>query len=153
MIWAHWRCLKGGGTWQCGVTGGVVHTGTVNCSQPGAICLCAAASTGTPHPRELSNTVTVSRLSYCKVTHLHHCDSAEFGPSVFLYFTYLCDGNRCGFFSLSEGGKTGGGQGGRWVEKENLYARMIETLMQASGCVCNVYLFDANSGVQSIPLI
>ncbi len=44
-----------------------------------------------PYPREQSNIVTVSRLSYCKVTHLHHCDGTPQSLHLLsLYISHIC---------------------------------------------------------------
>ena len=46
---------------------------------------------GAPHPRELSNIVTVSRPSCCKVTHLHRCDGTPQSLDLLsLFVSHIC---------------------------------------------------------------
>lgn len=103
----------------------------------------------TPRPRELSNIVTVSWLCNCKVTPLHHCDGApQSSNRLALYISYISMTGNASAVSLSPcEDKTRRGEEGQRVE------RTVETLMQVSECVCNMCLFDADCGVQSIPLI
>ena len=110
-----------------------------------------------PHPRELSNIVTVSQLSYCKVTHLQHCDGTPRSLDLLpLYVSHTCETENVGteffffFFLLDREGKQ---KEERERQRKSVCKTDRDTDASFGVCVCNVYLFDANSGVQSIPLI